>query len=530
MELVLRGATIIDGTGAPSFAGDVLVSGDRIAAIVPPGVLAGHDAEAIDCTGLIIAPGFINIHSHSDISIFEEPTAMNYVAQGVTLILSGNCGSSAAPWSRDQPEVAALLESDPDLKAIVTWSSFAEYLEVLERLPKTINLAGLVGHGNVRASVLGMGRRTASEPDLELMRGYVREAMEAGAFGLSTGLIYVPGVFSDQHEVVELAKAAAQHGGLYATHLRNEADRLLDAVTEAIRIGQASGARVQISHHKCAGRQNWGLVRTALELEEYYRRQGVEVTCDVYPCTAGATGLVAVFPNWAFAEGREAFLKLVRDEAGRARLKRDMTRPSTTWENMYANTGPSGLVISYTKVYPQYLGMSVADIAAERGADPIDTALDLIGEDPECGIIVHSMTEGDVRHVLAHRLSMVCDDGSVVKLGEGAPHPRTYRAFTRALATYARDERVLTLEQAIHKMTGMPAWKLGLADRGVLRPGAMADLAVFDLWGLSAPSDYADPHHYSEGMVHVLVAGEFVLRHGQLTDARPGRVVRRPTR
>lgn len=529
MDLVLRGATIIDGSGAPSFPGDVAVSGDRITAVAPPGAFSGRGATEIDCTRLIIAPGFINIHSHSDISIFEEPTAMNYVTQGVTLILSGNCGTSAAPFNREQPEVAALLESDPDLKDVVTWSSFAEYLDVLERLPKTINVAGLVGHGNVRACVLGFGRRSPSEADLELMRGYVREAMEAGAFGLSTGLIYVPGVFSDEREVVELAKAAAAYGGLYATHLRNEADRLLDAVIEAVRVGQASGARVQISHHKCAGRRNRGLVRTALELEEHYRRLGVEVTCDVYPCTAGATGLSAIFPNWAHGEGREAFLKLVKDDEARVRIKRDMARHSATWENMYANAGPDALVISYSRVFPQYLGMSLAAIAAERGADPLDTALDLVAEDPECGIILHMIDADDVGHVLAHRLSMICDDGAVVTLGEGAPHPRTYRAFTRALATYARDERVLTLEQAVHKMTGMPAWKLGLSDRGLVRPGALADLAVFDLWGLAAPSDYSDPHHYSQGMVHVLVAGEFVLRDGQSTDARPGRVVRRPS-
>jgi len=570
MDIILRNATIIDGTGAPSRPGDVGVAGGRIRAVgrIPgdsaaagDGVAARRDGEAapgeatgpgvdpgppgdgasragpidglpggpleLDCTGLIVAPGFIDIHSHSDLSIFQEPSAANYVAQGVTLIISGNCGWSGAPMSLDNPEMAVLVD-DPELREIITWTTFAEYLEALEELPKAVNVGQLVGHGNVRAMVLGLTARSPGPEDLARMREHVREAMRAGAFGLSTGLIYVPGVFAGRGEVIELARTAAEFGGFYATHLRSEADRLIDAVVEAVEVGRASGARVQISHHKASGRHNWGLVRTALDLEEHYRSLGVEVTCDVYPCTAGATGLSALFPAWTHREGKDGFMSLLGDPEAREKIKKDLSRPGQGWENLYFNGGPGGVVVSHSRVHPEYLGRSVAEIAAQAGKDPLDAMLDLVRDDFDAGVIIHAMSEEDMRHVLAHRLSMVCDDGAAVRRGEGAPHPRTYRAFTRALATYARDEKVLTLEQAVHKMTGFPAWKLGLGDRGVIREGAVADLAVFDLWGLDCPSDFGDPHHLSKGMVHVLVGGEFVLKDGELTGARPGRVIRRP--
>jgi len=559
MDIILRNATIIDGTGAPSRPGDVGIAGGRIQTVgrIPGGAAAAGDGGAgrhegpaapaastapgvsptpagdggpleLDCTGLIVAPGFINIHSHSDYSIFQEPSAANYVAQGVTLIVSGNCGFSAAPISLDDPEIAAAVE-DPATRALITWTTYEEYFETLERLPKAINVAGLVGHGSVRAMVLGLGARTPTAGDMERMREHVREAMRAGAFGLSTGLIYVPGVFAARDEVVELARAAAEMGGIYATHLRSEADRLIDALIEAVDIGRASGARVQISHHKASGRHNWGLVRTALDLEEHYRTLGVEITCDVYPCTAGSTGLSALFPTWTHREGKEGFLRLLQDSEARERIKQDLSRPGRDWENLFFNGGAAGVVISDSKVYPEYLGLSIAEIAAETGRDPLDTMLDLVEADFDAWVLIHAMSEDDMRHVLAHRLSMVCDDGAVLRSGQGMPHPRTYRAFTRALATYARDEKVLTLEQAVHKMTGFPAWKLGLPDRGIIREGAVADLAVFNLWGLGCRSDFGDPHHLSEGMVHVLVGGEFVLRDGRPTEARPGRVITRPS-
>ncbi|MCL6580896.1 MAG: D-aminoacylase [Firmicutes bacterium] len=527
-ETVFRRAMVIDGTGAPSRPGDVVVRGDRVVAVTPPGsARAAPDATQVDADGLFVAPGFIDIHSHSDLSIFLEPAATNYVAQGVTLLVSGNCGWSAAPFDPEDPEAVASL-GDDRLRSLVTWRTFEEYMEALERLPKAVHVATLVGHSSVRGAALGWGDVRPGPEDLEKMQVLVEEAMRAGAFGLSTGLIYVPGTFAGTDEIVALARVAAAHGGIYATHLRSESDRLPEALEEAVRVGRESGARVQVSHHKASGRRNWGLVKTTLALMEHYRRFGVEVTCDVYPCTAGATGLAALLPPWTQREGRQACLGLLRDPAAREKVRWDLGRPQAGWPNLYYDAGPEGVRVAETRHLPRHLGRSLADIARETGADPRDVLMDLLLADFDLGVTVAGMSEEDVRFVLGHRLSMVASDAAAVVPGEGAPHPRSYRAFTRTLATYARDERLLSLETAVHKMTGLPAWKLGLWDRGLLRPGAKADLVVFDLWGLRSRSDYGDPHHLSEGVVHVLVAGEFVWRDGRPTGARPGETLRRP--
>jgi len=543
-RIILRRATIIDGSGAPCRTGDVTVAGDRIEGAPAGAPASGAPAGALelDCSGLVVAPGFIDIHSHSDFSLFLDPGAPNYVAQGVTLLVNGNCGTSGAPIDAKDPLTAQLI-GDERILRLITWSSFAEYMKTLDLLPKAVNLAALVGHVNARVTALGVSDRRPDDRELEVMKAVVREAMSAGAFGLTSGLIYPPGVFAATEELIELARVVAEvagdDNGLYASHLRSESDQLLEAVQEAVRIGQASRTRVQISHHKVAGRRNWGLVRTSLDLMEQSRRQGVEVTCDVYPCVAGATGLLALFPSWTHRRGKDGFLAFLKDPEARARIKREVSRPMKGSANLLFDAGFDGVRVADSRVFPQYLGKSLADIARLGGValaagadptpgDPLDVLLDLAERDFDLGITLFSMSEADVRHVLAHRLSCVCSDAAVPIPGEGLPHPRTYRAFTRTLATYARDERVITLEQAIHKMTGFPAWKLGLPDRGVVRPGAKADLAVFDLWGLRAGSDFDDSHHLSEGMVHVLVNGEFVIRDGKMTGAKPGALVRRP--
>ncbi len=530
-DIVFLNATVVDGTGTPALTADVIVSGDTIVAVMPvappkPDARAQDYAgmQVVDCWGLTLTPGFIDIHNHSDVALFAEPGAANYVTQGVTTVLVGQCGISAAPMSLAMAKRPGALEFDAGGRVFVT---FAQYLDALDHLPRTINAGSLVGHGQIRLAVMGPDDRQPTAPEMDEMKAHVAEAMEAGAFGLSTGLIYAPGVYAKTAELVEMAQAAGKYGGLYATHLRSEADLMVDAVMEAIAIGRESGLRVQVAHHKASGRRNWGLVRTTLDIMEYARRNGLEITCDVYPYTPSGASIFALMPAWARAHGPAGVKDFLSDPRSHERIRRELARPSVTWENILFDAGFDGLLVTHSGVYPGYVGKTIAQLAREHGKDPMDLLLDIAGTDVHMSMTAGGMSEDDMRYVLGHRLSMVCSDSSVTRFGVGCPHPRNYAAFTRVLATYVREEALLTLEQAVYKMTGFPAWKMGLHDRGVIRPGARADIAVFDYWTLGSKATFGDPHHYSEGMAHVMVNGQLVLKDGKTTGAMPGRTLRR---
>jgi N-acyl-D-amino-acid deacylase len=491
-DIVVHGARIFDGTGAASFAGSLAVRGDRIAAI---GEVEGAAALEIDARGLALAPGFIDVHSHDDFAVLTTPTMDFKLMQGVTTEVVGNCGMGAAPYEALRDHFGTFFGN----MATTGWQGYRGYLEMVERAPPSLNVAMLVGHNTVRAAVMGMARRAPTQEEQRAMREVVREGLEAGAVGLSTGLIYEPGRHCATEEVIELARDVAAAGGLYATHMRNEASGLLDAVREAIRIGRESGVRVQISHHKAAGKRNWGRVRESIELIEEARAEGLDVTADQYPYTSGSTMLAAVLHNDA--------LNPQGDRGGIARVE------------------PERVLIASAPFHPEYEGKTIAELAVQLGLSPEDAARKVdIDEQHRAIAILDLMDEDDVRTVMHHPTTMIGSDG--IPLG-GKPHPRLYGTFARVLGHYAREVGLLTMEDAVYRMTGMPAQKFGLADRGVLRAGAFADLVIFDPATVIDTGTYNDPKRYPAGIPHVFVNGVAVVANGWHTNARPGRALRR---
>jgi N-acyl-D-amino-acid deacylase len=520
-DLVISGGTVVDGTGAPGRAADVGITAGRVDAVAAPGTLTG---TRIDADGLVVCPGFIDLHSHADFSITGHPGADTALTQGVTTLVTGNCGFSPFPVG----DLAALRTASAFLQAELDWSwtDAAGYADAVDATRPAVNLALQVGHSALRLAAMGGAERAPSHAELERMEELLAEAAAQGVWGFSTGLIYAPGAYGDTAEVTALARVAAAHGLLYSTHLRNEADTLLDAVREAVATARATGVRLEISHLKAMGRSNHGAVGAALRIIDEARADGVDVTCDVYPYTASSTTLTSRLPTWALDGGVERMLERLTDAPTRERVASDMR------ERMARDVDPEGVVIADLPPGPfaTAQGRSIADIARELGTDPADAALRVLAAHRGAvSIVNHAMAAADVRTVLRHPAASVASDGWVLRPdGPGRPHPRSFGTFTRVLGRYVRDGD-LSLAAAVHKMTGLPAARLGMTDRGVLRPGAVADIAVLDPATVTDRSTYDEPWQLSEGVRHVLVAGEPVLAAGALTGARPGRVLRRPT-
>ncbi|HVA84085.1 MAG TPA: D-aminoacylase [Candidatus Binataceae bacterium] len=497
-DIVIRGARIFDGTGTPPFVGDLAVRGDRIAAVGEvegAAVLERGAVIEIDARGLALAPGFIDVHSHDDFAVLTTPAMDFKLMQGVTTEVVGNCGMGAAPYQAVREHFGTFFGD----AAMPGWEGYRGYLEVVERAPPSLNVAMLVGHNTIRAAVLGMGHRAPTADEQRAMRELVREGLEAGAVGFSTGLIYEPGRHCATEEVIELVRDVAAAGGVYATHMRNEASGLLDAVREAIRIGRESGVRVQISHHKAAGKRNWGRVRESIGLIEEARAEGLDVTADQYPYTSGSTMLAAVLHNNAFnSQG---------DRGGIARIE------------------PERVLIASAPLHPEYEGQTIAQLAVRLDLSPEEAARKVDADEQHHAIaILDMMDEGDVQTVMRHPTTMIGSDG--IPLG-GKPHPRLYGTFARVLGHYARELGLLTMEDAVYRMTGMPAQKFGLADRGVLRAGAYADLVIFDPATVIDTGTFSEPKRYPAGIAHVFVNGVGVVANGRHTNARPGRALRR---
>jgi len=518
-DLVFKDLKIIDGTGAPAFYGDIGIKNDTIMDI---GKISGQALQEYNCSGLIAAPGFIDIHNHSDFSIFQAPAARNFTSQGVTTLVTGNCGISGGPLTPKNKEIFESEQIDSIQDKLSHWSRFSDFALDLEKLKKSVNIAPLVGHGNIRGAVMGMENEKASTEQMNQMKQLLRESMEGGCFGMSTGLIYDPGIHSDTEELIELTRIVAEYNGIYATHMRNESDFLIDSVIEAITIARRSGVRTQISHLKTSGKRNFGLDQTVLQLMEYYRRFEVEITCDTYPCIFGNTGLENCFPLWTRTKGMVHFLNILKQKDNREKIKYELSRPSIGWENILLDAGFDKTIISSSQKFKEYEGKSINKLSFILKKDPFDTIFYLVANDPFIAVLVGGLGKEDMEYVLQHPLSMICSDAQATKKSQEMCHPRNYRAFTKVLSKYVREDHALTLEEAIRKMTSFPAWKLGLDDRGLIKPGFKADLAIFDLWNVKYKSEYGNPHHYSEGMVYLLTNGEMVIEKGQFVEEIAG--------
>ncbi|AKF05420.1 N-acyl-D-amino-acid deacylase family protein [Sandaracinus amylolyticus] len=541
MRLLLRNATIIDGTGAEAEAGDVLLEDDHIAEL---GATTLAPDEVIDARGLVVTPGFIDVHSHSDFTLPGDPEARAKVMQGVTSEVVGNCGLGLFPSNETVERFYALLS--PMLFGEPGGGCFRDidaYRARLEERGVSVNVVPLVPHGNVRCQAMGLAERAARPDEIARMRDSVDTNMRQGAFGLSTGLVYAPGAFADTEEIVELAKVSAAHGGIYASHMRDEGSRLVQSVEETLRIGREAKIPVQISHHKAADRWNWGKVETTLAMVDRARAEGLDVHSDVYPYTAGSTVLSAMFlPLWAFEGSQDRLLERLRDPKVREQIvegSKERMMKLATLPGVLDRIVPKRLilpfvlfelsrlvVVSSLKNQQQYEGMTLREIAKARKQKLYDMLLDLLVEEElAIAAIAHVMSEDDVQRVMAHDATMIGTDGFPQR--EGKPHPRAFGTYARVIEHYVRERRLFGIETAIHKMTGMVAKKLGLRDRGVLRAGAKADVVVLDAARVKDRATYASPKNHPEGIVHVFVNGVHTVKNGKHTGARGGRVLHR---
>ena len=522
-DLVFAGGRVIDGTGSPWVRADVGIVGDRIAAI---GNLAGAPAKRrIDARNLVVAPGFIDMLGQSEYNVLVDNRAASKITQGITTEITGE-GQSIAPMNARM--IADMKDVSARYGVVPGWTTLAGYWKAFERARPTINLGTFVGAGGIRDLVIGKDERPATPEELAAMEAAVAQAMEEGAFGLSTSLAYVPDRFASTEEIVALAKVAARYGGTYITHQRDEGDGIDASLDEVFRIAREARIPAEIYHLKTAGKRNWGRMAAVLSRIERARAEGLDVSADQYPWAASSNALDASLPLWAREGGREKLLARLEDPATRARIRADFPKDNPDW-----SADPGALILVTTVLDPslkKYEGKTIAEIASAEKKDPLDALMDLVvADNANVGRVTFSMSEDDVKTGLRHPLVSMCtDSGARAEDGiysKEKSHPRAWGSAARILGKYVRDEKVLPLEEAIRKMTSLPASRMRLADRGVLRPGMMADVVAFDPATVADRSTYADPIHYSAGIPFVCVNGELVVDGGRITAARPGRAL-----
>lgn len=526
-DLLVKGGSVYDGSGGPPFTADVAVVGDRIVKVAS--AIDGTAAEVVDARGQAVAPGFINAMSHAQFSLPVQPTAESDLRQGITLEVVGE-GSTPGPLN---DAMVAEVHQGPAAPLPFEWRTLGEYYTGLERLGISVNVAAWVGATTIRRHVLGDDNVQPDANQLVQMRALVRQAMEEGALGVASALIYPPGIFASTNELTMLATEAGRCGGSYASHLRSEADRLLEALDELLQIAARSGAPATVFHIKAAGRNNWPRMATALAKIRSARDRGLRISANMYTYTASATGLAATVPPWAQEGGTAAFRARLKDPATRQSVIADMLRPATDWENAMDDAGgPAGVVLASfsSEALRPLSGKTLADVARMRGVSAQEAALQLIEEETgHAGAFYLSMTEGNLRLQLQEPYVAFGSDLQALAIPVGATngaHPRAYGNFARVFAKYVREERLLTVQEAVRRLTSLPAASYSIAERGWLKPGYFADLVIFDPKAIQDHAALGEPPRYATGVAEVWVNGVRVLSKGESTAARPGRFVR----
>lgn len=525
LDLLIKNGTVIDGTGAPRFPGSIGVKDGKICSV------SGKEEAAmvIDATGKIICPGFIDAHSHGDLILGRDFARLAKTNQGVTTELGGQCGLSAAPIN---PETMGLIQGmlkigAPDFPPeMVNWTNYEKYLEYCESVPKTANIKNLVGHSTLRVAAMGFDNRECTEEELEKMKDMLRDAMEHGAAGLSTGLIYTPSCYATTREVVELAKVVAPYGGFYASHMRNESDQILEAVEEVLTIGREAGVPVVISHHKVMGKKNWDLQAKTLEMINKAVEEGIQVTCDQYPYTWNQTALNVIVPPWYFDKGVEAMAELLKDPEMRIKIKAEIEDTNARYDNFYLNAGGwEGVMVTTSPATRDAEGKTIAEYARELGKDPWDTFFDiLVVNEGDSSAVFNTMKDQNLFDVISNPNVLVGSDGLTRALNEKG-HPRAYATMPRAINYFVRENQIMSLEAIINKMTGLTAQRLGFKSKGILAEGYDADILVLDYDHFYDRATYVSPCELTDGIDYVVVNGVIVWHDKQFTGAAPGKVI-----
>jgi N-acyl-D-amino-acid deacylase len=527
LDILIKNAQIIDGSGEQAFQADVGIKEQRIVEITKK--IEQEAKQSIQADNLCLAPGFIDPHMHSDLTLFKNSRAESSIRQGVTTEVIGNCGFSAAPLSLKTSNEVKFLAGGLDIAT--NWGSMAEYIERLEKSGSALNVVPMVGHNTIRSMVLGFEDvQPTSEQQLE-MEQQVENAMLQGARGFSAGLFYPPGCYANTNEVIDLAKVAGKHGGIFACHIRSESDQVLSAVKEIIEIGEQAEIQVQFSHVKICGYRNWEMIGELIAMLESDEAREINLGCDQYPYTASSTTLYSILPYWAQTGGGEKIADRIKDSATRKRITKDWRENQIEWDQRSGVRDWSGILITECPSRPEFNGKTVEEIATQSGNDPFETALDIISLDNAQTVAVfHDQQEEILRELMQMPYVVVGSDslGSAPdgRMDQGSPHPRTYGTFPRVLGRYVREEKVLSLETAIKKMTSVTAKRYNLKDRGVVRKGAWADLMIFDPEIITDKASFADPHQFPIGIPYVIVNGEMVIEEGDHTGKLPGRILK----